>query len=93
MHHPADRAVRFVADRIGAFERIEVQLASVRHELAGDGVGRVAGVDQGGHRRGDGHRVLGRHPLQHGQVGGRHQTGVAKGGGTAQGHGAGVHST
>ena len=82
-------AVGVVADGVGPFARLGVELGFLRQELAGDGVGRVGRVDQLGDGRGDGDGVPGRHALQGGQPFGRDQAGAGEGVGRAKGGGGG----
>ena len=58
MHDAGDRAVRVVADRIGALLRRRRKLRRIGHELARDRIVRIGAVDQPGHRRRDGDGVL-----------------------------------
>ena len=57
MHQATNWAHRVVANRVVALGRIADQLSSVRHELACDRVGGIAGPDERGKRRRDGDRV------------------------------------
>ena len=54
MHDALDRAERIVGDRIGAFFRLLLKLARVRHELPRNRIVRIVAIDQIGYRRGDG---------------------------------------
>ena len=64
----------------GALDRVDIQLALMRHELAGDGVGLIGRLDQGGHVGGDRHRILRRDALKLRQALGRDQAGVDEAG-------------
>ncbi len=55
-----ERRMRLVADRIGAFFRGCRELGRLGHELRGDRVGGVGGIDQRGHLGGDGEREFAR---------------------------------
>ncbi len=57
MHQPMNRAHRVVADRVVALVGVADELARVGHELAGDRVGGIAGLNQRGQRRRDGDRI------------------------------------
>ena len=46
VHDALDRAVRVVADRIGAFPLPALKLARIRHELARDRIVRIGAIDQ-----------------------------------------------
>ena len=59
MHDALDRAESIVADRIAALLGPRGKLAGIGYELLGDGIVRVARVDQAGDRRRDGDRVAG----------------------------------
>ncbi len=64
MHDAFDRAMRVVADRVGALLGRGHQLRRVGHELPRDRIVRIGRIDQFGHRRRDRHRIARRDLLQ-----------------------------
>ena len=58
VHDAFDRAVRIVADRVGAFLRPSFKLGRIGHELPRDRIVRVGAVDQLRHGRRDGDGIL-----------------------------------
>ncbi len=66
VHDPLHRAVRVVADGVGALLRLRHQFRRVGDELARDGVIGIVGVDQVGHRRSDRDGIAGRHLFERG---------------------------
>jgi hypothetical protein len=66
VHDARDRAVRIVADRVGAFLQPSFKLGRIGHELPRHRIVRVGAVDQIRHRRRDGDRILGGDLFQRG---------------------------
>ncbi|MND67983.1 hypothetical protein D3C80_594190 [compost metagenome] len=64
MNDAVDGAVRVVANRVVAFFGKVQEFGRIRHELPGNGILRVAVVDQPGNRWRDGERVTLRHRAQ-----------------------------
>ena len=85
VHDARHRALEPVADGVGAFGRVPVELARIGNELARDWVVGVGRIDQGGHRRRDRHRVA---RLDGGDLGGpraRDEARIGEVGGRLQG--------
>ena len=93
MHDAFDRAVRVVADRVGALLRLNDKLGRIGHELARDRIVRVGAVDQRGHRRRNGDGILRSDLFQRGALFRGRKSGCFEIGKMAQGFWRGVHGS
>ena len=91
MHDAVDRAVRVIADRVGALLGLHDKLGRIGHELSGDRIGGIGAVDQFAHRRSDGDGVLRRDFFQRGALVACDEPGFAEFGEVTQGFRRGVH--
>ena len=81
---PLDRAVRFVADRVGELAGRVRELARIRHELPRDRVVGIGRIDQPRERWRQGERIAGGDELEFGDMHGPNQPGRGQVGGAPE---------